>query len=43
MQRAMPSTVSMWLGSFKESLEDNLILLEAAKLINNQNPLGSVV
>jgi len=43
MQRAMPSTVAMWLESFKESLEDDLILLEAAKLINNQNPLGSVV
>lgn len=43
MQRAMPSSVDMWLGSFKESLEDNLILLESAKLINNQNPLGSVV
>lgn len=42
MQRAMPSTVWMWLGSFKDSLKDDLIFISAAKQINNQNPLWSV-
>lgn len=42
MQRAMPSTVWMWLWSFKDALKDDLILVEAAKKINNQNPLWSV-
>jgi len=42
MQRAMPTTVWMWLWSFKDSLQDDLILIEAAKKINNQNPLWSV-
>ena len=42
MQRAMPSTVWMWLWSFKDSLKDDLIFIEAAKKINNQNPLWSV-
>ncbi len=41
-QRAMPTTIWTWLGSFKESLSDNKILIEAAKKVNNQNPLGSV-
>lgn len=31
MQRAMPSTVWMWLESIKSALEDDLILLKAAK------------
>ncbi len=43
MQRAMPSSVRMWLESFAESLKDDLILLESAKKIIDQNPLGSVV
>lgn len=42
MQRAMPSTVWMWLWSFKDALTDDLIFIEAAKKINNQNPLWSV-
>lgn len=41
-QRAMPTTVWTWLGSFKDALCDNKILIDAAKKINNQNPLGSV-
>lgn len=41
-QRAMPTTIWTWLGSFKDSLSDNKILIEAAKKVNNQNPLGSV-
>ncbi len=42
MQRAMPSTVWMWLWSIKDSLNDDLILVNSAKKINNQNPLWSV-
>lgn len=42
MQRAMPSTVWMWLWSIKNSLEDDLLLIKAAEQINNQNPLWSV-
>lgn len=41
MQRAMPSSVGMWLGSYKSSLEDGLILLDAVAKIIDQNPLGS--
>lgn len=41
-QRAMPTTVWIWLGSFLDALKDDLILLEAAKKVNNQNPLWSV-
>ncbi len=41
MQKAMPSSVGLWLGSFAESLLDYLELLDAAYKLNNQNPLGS--
>ncbi|MBI2638274.1 argininosuccinate lyase [Candidatus Peregrinibacteria bacterium] len=41
MQRAMPSSVSMWLESFVESLEDDLLLAKAVAKIIDQNPLGS--
>jgi argininosuccinate lyase len=41
MQRAMPSSVGMWLGSYQSSLEDGLILLDAVAKIIDQNPLGS--
>ncbi len=41
MQRAMPSTVGMWLGSYHASLTDDLILLEAVLKVIDQNPLGS--
>ena len=41
MQRAMPSTVGMWLGSYHDSLEDDLILLDATLKVIDQNPLGS--
>ncbi len=29
MQRAMPSSIGMWLGSYHDSLQDDLILLDA--------------
>lgn len=40
-QRAMPSSVGMWLGSYCDSLKDDLILIEAIMIIIDQNPLGS--
>ena len=42
MQKAMPSTVWMWLWSIKDWLKDDLIFIGAAKQINDQNPLWSV-
>ena len=41
MQRAMPSSVGMWLGSYHDSLEDDLLVLDAVAKVINQNPLGS--
>ena len=41
MQRAMPSSVAMWLGSYHAALKDGLVLLEAVSRIIDQNPLGS--
>ncbi|MFA6353935.1 MAG: argininosuccinate lyase [Candidatus Paceibacterota bacterium] len=41
MQRAMPSSVGMWLGSYCDSLKDDLLLIEAAIKVIDQNPLGS--
>ncbi len=40
-QRAMPTTVGVWLGSYVDALQDDLVLLDAALQVNNQNPLGS--
>lgn len=41
MQKAMPSSVGLWAGSFAESLLDDLELVQAAYTLNNQSPLGS--
>ena len=41
MQRAMPSSVLMWLESFEHSLKDDLIILNATISVIDQNPLGS--
>ncbi len=41
MQKAMPSSVGMWAGSFAESLFDDVKILATAFAINDQNPLGS--
>ncbi|MCR4305550.1 MAG: argininosuccinate lyase, partial [Candidatus Daviesbacteria bacterium] len=41
MQKAMPSSVGIWAGSFLSSLEDDLSLLKAAIKLNDQSPLGS--
>lgn len=41
MQKAMPSSVGMWLGSFAEQLLDILPLFFTAYELNDQSPLGS--
>lgn len=41
MQKAMPSSTGLWLGSFAESLFDDLVLLKTAYKLNDQSPLGS--
>ncbi len=41
MQKAMPSSVGMWLGSFAEQIIDILDLLKASFELNDQSPLGS--
>ena len=40
-QRAMPSSVGLWVGAFAESLLDDLELLKTGYRLNNQCPLGS--
>ncbi|MEI8269987.1 MAG: argininosuccinate lyase [bacterium] len=42
MQKAMPSSVPIWLGSFIDALNDDLIIIESALKVIDQNPLGSV-
>lgn len=41
MQKAMPSSIEIWAGSFIESLQDDLRVLRSAAELNNQSPLGS--
>ena len=41
MQKAMPTDIKTWLGSFVSSIKDNLKLLDAAYSIIDQSPLGS--
>lgn len=41
MQKAMPSTMKMWIGSFIASLESDLKTLEAAKKLIDQSVMGS--
>lgn len=41
MQKAMPSSIGIWVESFKEALEDDLSILRAALKLNDQSPLGS--
>ncbi len=41
MQVAMPSSFGLWFSAWAESLADDLVLLQAAYRITNQNPLGS--
>lgn len=41
LQVAMPSSFGLWFGAYAESLTDDLIMLQAAYQVINQNPLGS--
>lgn len=41
LQVAMPSSFGLWFGAYAESLSDDLLLLQSAYKIANQNPLGS--
>lgn len=41
MQKAMPSSVGLWLGAYAESLTDSLKLLETSFDLVDQSPLGS--
>ena len=41
MQKAMPSSIGIWVVSFVESLEDDLKVLNAAYDLIDQSPLGS--
>lgn len=41
LQVAMPSSFGLWFGAYAESLADDMLLLEAAYHLANQNPLGS--
>lgn len=41
MQKAMPSSIGMWTGSFAEQLTDQLEILKSVDKLNDQSPLGS--
>jgi argininosuccinate lyase len=41
LQVAMPSSFGMWFGAYAESLIDDIIMLNAALKVVDQNPLGS--
>jgi argininosuccinate lyase len=40
-QKAMPSSVGMWMGSFAENLLDDIELLKSAFVVTDQSPLGA--
>jgi argininosuccinate lyase len=41
MQPAMVSSFGLWFGAYAESLSDDVVVLAAARALNNQNPLGT--
>jgi len=41
MQPAMVSSFGLWFGAYAESLADDVMMLAAARALNNQNPLGT--
>lgn len=41
LQVAMPSSFGLWFGAYAESLGDDLLVLQSAYALVNQNPLGS--
>jgi argininosuccinate lyase len=40
-RKAMPSSIGLWAGSFVESMEDNLRLVQVARELIDQSPLGT--
>ncbi|MBD3289284.1 argininosuccinate lyase [candidate division KSB1 bacterium] len=40
-RKAMPSSVSMWVTAFIDSMTDNLSMLDNTKILLDQSPLGS--
>src|SRR5690606_28571184 len=41
LQVAMPSSFGMWFSAYAESLIDDVVMLNAALTVTDQNPLGS--
>ena len=41
LQVAMPSSFGLWFGAYAESLCDDMIMMQAAYQVANQNPLGA--
>jgi argininosuccinate lyase len=41
MQKAMPSSIKLWLGSFVYAIDDDIKQLESVEKLINQSPLGS--
>jgi len=41
MQKAMPSSVKMWLGCFADAVDDDINMLDAVLKLVDQSPLGS--
>ncbi|HNR41234.1 MAG TPA: argininosuccinate lyase [Bacteroidales bacterium] len=41
MQPAMLSSFGLWFGSWAEALADDIVMLGAARTLNNRNPLGT--
>lgn len=41
LQVAMPSSFGLWFGAYAESLTDDMLMMEAAWKVTNQNPLGA--
>jgi argininosuccinate lyase len=41
MRKAMPTTFGVWLGSFFDSAEDNLPMIDSVMVLVDQSPLGS--
>ena len=41
LQIAMPSSFGLWFGAYAESLCDDMVMLNAAWNVSNQNPLGA--
>ena len=41
LQVAMPSSFGLWFGAYAENLTDDMLLLQTAYRITDQNPLGS--